>query len=163
VEIDKEHWAYQMRRLLLFGNSVKTNNPGDIIIEWLARFRKLYDQIITRGLNYHEKTGVLRKPKRGQEKRRPGHNLVLRLQNRADDALRFLYDLDVPFTNNLAERDLRMIKIKLKISGCFRTAAGAKVFLTMKSYAATAKKHGLRMLDALASAFENKPLSFSTI
>lgn len=163
IEIDKEYWAHQMRRLLLFGNLVKTNTPGDITIEWLARFRKLYNQIIARGLNYHEKLGVLGKSKRGKVKRRPGHNLLLRLQNRIDDALRFLYDLDVPFTNNLAEQDLRMIKIKLKISGCFRTAAGAKVFLTMKSYAATAKKQGIRILDALASAFENKPFSFSTI
>lgn len=69
---------------------------------------------------------------RGQKCRRTGHNLLLRLQSRKEDVLRFLADLSVPFTNNRAEQDLRMMKVRQKISGCFRTTAGAEDFAAMK-------------------------------
>jgi transposase len=140
VEIDKEPWAKSMIRLLLFGHVKVQQDPQNITDDWLSRFRKIYDNIIASGLLLHENLGLLSKPKRGRVKRRPGHNLLLRLKNRSDDTLRFLYNLDVPFTNNAAEQSLRMIKVKQKVSGCFRTTDGAKDFLTVRSYTATAKK-----------------------
>lgn len=161
TEIDKEPWARQMARLLVFGNNVKKICPDTITPEWLERFRRLYDRIIGCGLAFHESLGVLSKPLRGKVKRRPGHNLLLRLQKRADDTLRFLYDLDVPFTNNQAEQDIRMIKVKQKVSGCFRTMSGAQFFLTLRSYVATARRHGFRALDALRLAFKKKALNFA--
>jgi transposase len=161
TEIDKEPWARQMARLLIFGNKVKKISPNTITPAWLERFRNLYNRIIGCGLAFHESLGVLSKPLRGKVKRRPGHNLLLRLQKRADDTLRFLYDLDVPFTNNQAEQDIRMIKVKQKISGCFRTMSGAQFFLILRSYVATARRHGFRALDALRLAFKKKALNFA--
>jgi len=158
IEIDKEPWARNMRRLLLVGHRFAEQKRLDINSQWLARFKKLYDQIIIRGLSFHENLGVFKKPSRGRIKRRPGHNLLLRLKNRSDDVLRFLSNPEVPFTNNQAEQALRMIKVKQKISGCFRTLEGAKNFLTVRSYTATAKKQGFKTLDALTCVFQEAPL-----
>jgi transposase len=71
--------------------------------------------------------------------------------------LRFLEDLRVPPTNNLAERDIRMVKLQQKISGCWRTLDGAQAFLTVRSYVATARKHGVNPLAALRRLFEGNP------
>jgi len=158
TQIDKEPWAKSMARLLKVGKNTVEQNPQNITIEWLTKFKKLYDLIISKALSYHENLGVLKKPKRGRAKRRPGHNLVLRLQKYEEDVLRFLSNPDVPFTNNQAEQSIRMIKVKQKISGCFRTAEGADQFLTVRSYTATAQKQGIRILDALTHAFKGVPL-----
>jgi len=147
-----------MARLLKVGKNTVEQNPQNITIEWLTKFKKLYDLIISKALSYHENLGVLKKPKRGRAKRRPGHNLVLRLQKYEEDVLRFLSNPDVPFTNNQAEQSIRMIKVKQKISGCFRTAEGADQFLTVRSYTATAQKQGIRILDAPTHAFKGVPL-----
>ena len=156
IEIDKEPWARRMYSLLLIGCNAKRNFQN-ISVEWLAKFKRLYNLIISKGLAYHEKLGVFGKPKRGRVKRRHGHNLLLRLEKRSEDTLRFLHDSDVHFTNNISERALRMIKVKQKISGCFRTSDGAKNFLTIRSYTATAQRQGYRILDVLIAAFQNTP------
>lgn len=159
-EIDKEPWARDMARLLLFGHNFVQQKPQDITPEWLARYRRLYIKIICKGLVFHENLGILKKPQRGKIKRRPGHNLLLRLQGRADDVLRFLHDQNVPFTNNQSEQALRMIKVKQKVSGCFRTKKGATDFLTVRSYTATAQKQGYGVLDALFNAIRGTPINF---
>lgn len=161
TEIDKEPWARDMARLLCFGNNFSQRKREDISVEWLARFRKVYDKIIAAGLAFHEKLGGLKKSGRGRIKRRPGHNLLLRLKNRADDVLRFLHDENVPFTNNQSEQALRMIKVKQKISGCFRTTSGAESFLTVRSYTATAQKQGHNTFEALVAAAQRAPINFA--
>ena len=161
AEIDKEPWADVMARLLIFGNKLKQLRPEGITTKFLGEFKAIYMRIVQCGLDYHNELGILSKPKRGKIKRRPGHNLLLRLQNRADDVLLFLYDLDVPFTNNMAEQDIRMIKVKQNISGSFRTTDGADDFFAVKSYVATAKKQGQAPLDVLVSAFQQKPYGCS--
>ena len=158
AEIDGELWARNMSRLLLTGCHAKQNFQN-IPVEWIAKFLKLYDLIISKGLDYHEKLGVLKKPKRGRVKRRHGHNLLLRLKKRSEDVLRFLHDPDAPFSNNISEQALRMVKVKQKISGCFRTFEGAKNFLTIRSYIATAQKQGFSVFDALTAAFQEAPLN----
>ena len=67
------------------------------------------------------------------------------------DVLRFLYDFAVPFTNNLAERDIRVMKVKMKISGGFRTMAGARTFACLRSVISTARKQGRNILQTLAA------------
>ena len=87
--------------------------------------------------------------RRGRVPRRTGHNLLLRLATRKQDTLRFLHDPTVPFTNNQAERDGRMMKLRQKISGGFRSAEGAMNFALIRSLFSTAKKQGWNVIDAL--------------
>jgi transposase len=161
VEIDKEPWAKNMIRLLLLGHQKIQQNDGNISMQWLTSFKNLYDKIIEKAIAFHEKLDAFKKPSRGRIKRRPGHNLLLRLKNRVDDVLRFLNNPKVPFTNNGAEQSLRMIKVKQKVSGCFRTFDGAKNFLIVRSYTATAQKQGFKIIDALMYAFLGTPLALA--
>ena len=78
-----------------------------------------------------------------------GHNLILRLHRRRGDVLRFLGDPDVPFTNTQAERDARMMKLRQKISGGFRSRSGADDFAIVRGAISTAKKHGWNILETL--------------
>ncbi len=88
--------------------------------------------------------------------------LINRLQRRRDEVLRFMSDTSVPFDNNGSERDLRMVKLQQKISGCFRTTEGARSFCRVRSYLPTARKQGHSLLSALERAFNGKPLVFQT-
>ena len=123
---------------------------------FVAWMQARYDRIVAQGLTFHESQPPPAQPKPangkklgGPQRRRTGHNLLLRLQSRRDDGLRFLTDPSVPFTNNLAERDLRMMKVVLKICGCFRTAAGAENFATLRSVLSTARKQGWSPIETL--------------
>lgn len=158
-ELDKESWAELMVQLLLLCNDYK-KKLHIVPLEIIQTLREVYFDIIDVGLKYHENLGPLKKPPRGKIKRRPGHNLLLRLKDFASDVLRFLSDPCVPFTNNQAEQDIRMIKVKQKISGGFRTFSGAQSFLTLKSYTETAKKNNVNILHALFAAFQKKPIIF---
>ena len=82
---------------------------------------------------------------------------MLRLDNYADDVLRFATDFTVPFDNNLSERDVRMVKIAQKVSGGFRSNEGAKAFLAFRSYLSTAAKQGVNRLEALRQLFNDGP------
>jgi len=90
-------------------------------------------------------------------KRTKAQNLLLRLDERQEEVLRFAHDFRVPFDNNLSERDLRMIKLQQKISGCWRTRQGAERFLAIRSYLSTARKQGQRPLDALTALATGEP------
>jgi len=90
-------------------------------------------------------------------KRSKAHNLLLRLERYEPDVLRFAHDFQVPFSNNQAEQDIRMVKLQQKISGCWRTQQGAERFLAVRSYLSTARKHGLGALDALGALAAGRP------
>jgi transposase len=115
-----------------------------------ALIDRCYDMIVTEGLLFHEARPALAKAgRRGRQPRRVGHNFLLRLSTRKSDALRFLTDPGVPFTNNLAEQDGRMMKLRQKISGGFRSHDGATDFAVIRSVLSTARKQGWNMLQTL--------------
>lgn len=86
--------------------------------------------------------------------------IIDRLRRRRDEILRFMTDLSGPFDNNGSERDLRMIKLQQKTSGCFRTPDGARNFCRVRSYLLTARKQGYSLLRALERALAGKPFPF---
>ncbi|MCL2473128.1 MAG: transposase, partial [Treponema sp.] len=87
--------------------------------------------------------------------------LLRRLKEYKCEHLRFLSDFQVPFDNNLAERDLRMIKSKTKVSGCFRGSSGGSVFAAIKSYTSTLRKNSKNIFDGLKAAFRGMPVSWA--
>jgi transposase len=89
-----------------------------------------------------------------QQKR---HALAARMKDRENDYLRFARDLRVPFSNNAAEQSIRMCKLRIKVSGCMRSMAGAEEFCAIRSYPATADRHGIGALEALTRAFQGNP------
>ena len=157
IEIEKEAWAKKMSRLLVkMSRAVaKAVEKGQLVLaeRQRRRFEALYDAIVAQGIAFHEAQPPLdRKPgARGRKPQRPGHNLLERLRAYRSDVLRFLFDFAVPFTNNRAEQDIRMMKVRMKISGCFRTNAGAETFATLRSVISTARKRGWNILQTLAS------------
>ena len=120
-----------------------------------------YFEILQQGFAAHRmqtpspEAPIPKKP--GRRKQDASKNLLDALLARAEQVLAFLDDLSVPFTNNLAERDLRMIKVQQKISGTFRSEQGATAFCTIRSYLSTLRKQGRPMLAALTAVFEGTP------
>ena len=95
--------------------------------------------------------------KRGRPRQGKARSLLLRLDRYQDDVLRFAHDLNVPFDNNQAERDVRMVKLQQKISGCWRTREGADAFLALRSYISTARKQSQGVLATLQAAVQGEP------
>lgn len=138
LEEIKETWAFKMSRLLRL-LSRWTDPP-------LHRVLSYYDWIVAQGLKFHESQKSL-----DGRKRRVGHNLLLRLFNFKDAVLRFLTTPGVPFTNNQSEQDIRMIKVKQKISGGFRTTSGAEIFCNIRGFLSTQRKQGFNLFQAILS------------
>src|SRR5271165_1282844 len=157
IDIDKEQWAWQMRDLLVEANGAVQGaiieGAAALPTPVLRTLIKRYNAIVRRGLAFHRNQPPLARQigARGRAPHRPGHNLLIRLHKFKRDVLRFLYDFAVPFTNNEGERDLRMMKVKMKISGGFRTMAGARTFACLRSVISTARKQGWNILQTLAA------------
>jgi transposase len=153
IEIDKEDWARRMQILLRRAcHAANLARERGVMLKprFVARIERQYDAILAQGFAYHRDLPELRRSqRRGWKPRRVGHNLLLRLHQRRDDALRFLHDPLVPFTNNQAERDVRMMKLRQKISGGFRTQEGAETFAIIRSVLSTARKQGWDLIATL--------------
>ena len=157
VDIEKEPWARRMSRLLVRAarrvERAVAQGRAALAAGCARRILSVYDAIVRRGLAFHEAQPALarRRGARGRAPRRVGHNLLERLRVYKTEVLRFVSDFAVPFTNNQAEQDIRMMKVRMKISGGFRTWAGAETFATLRSVLSTARKQGLGLLQALTT------------
>lgn len=150
-------WALKMKNLLIYANDIKTKgllNPMTI-----EQIELQYCQIIRQGFEQEPKPKIREKPRPGRVAKSKSLRLLEVFKFRSDQVLLFMYHPDVPFDNNLAERDLRMIKLKQKISGCFRTTDGANVFCRIRSYISSARKQGHRILEAIETALLGEPVS----
>jgi transposase len=168
-ETEKQAWAKNMSRLLLEikrqVDNNKENGGGNLHPKQLSDFERHYDGIINEGLSLPENS-VLKdeaNKKRGRTKQAPAKNLLDRLRDHKHEVLAFMYDFAVPFTNNQAEQDLRMMKVKQKVSGCFRSFNGAQYFARIRSYISTARKNKVNVLDALQRVFIDQPFDFVAI
>ena len=156
IEFDKEPWAELMRDTLLAANiavhEAREAGAKALEPEVIAAFVDQYWAAVRLGLAFHRQLPGLKAKANasGRTKQRPGRNLLERLKTFKTETLRFLTDFDVPFTNNLAEQDLRMMKVKMKISGSFRTLDGAQTFARLRSVVSTARKQGANILKTLA-------------
>jgi transposase len=122
----------------------------------LAGYRAAYEQIIALG-HHQNPPGTTPTGKRGVIKQTPARNLLVRLDRDREQVLRFAHNFEVPFDNNLAERDIRMIKIQQKVSGCWRTTVGADRFLALRAYISTTRKQHRDTIDALARLAKHQP------
>jgi transposase len=157
IAFDNEPWATGMRDCLRNAchavAQARARGETALSPAALQTFHARYFEALREGLAFHRSLPRLKKAssKSGRTKRRAGDNLLLRLHRFKDDVLRFLVDFEVPFTNNLAEQALRMMKVKMKISGGFRTPEGAQTFAALRSVFATARKQRFHILQTLVA------------
>jgi transposase len=160
IEFGQEPWAEPMRDMLLDAHeavrAARAAGESALPAEQVEAFVERYWAAVRMGLAWHRELPKLSTTAkgRGRPKHRPGHNLLDRLKKFKTETLRFLTDFDVPFTNNLAEQDLRMMKVKMKISGSFRTLEGARIFAILRSIVSTARKQGCNILQILTATPE---------
>jgi transposase len=167
IELDHEKWARKMQVLLRRAcHAVNLARERGIALKppLVALIERRYDAIAAEGFAYHRCLPVLRRAqRRGRKPHREGHNLLLRLRDRRADVLRFLHDPSVPFTNNQAEGDARMMKVRQKISGGFRAKDSADDFAIIRSVLSTARKQGWNILETLMQEPEKLILALRTV
>jgi transposase len=159
-------WANDMAELLL---EIKTAvedtraQAASVPPEWLEACDRRYEAIVQEGF---EATPLPPPPapagtakKGGRPKQTPPRNLLIRLRDFKAQGLAFMYDFHVPFDNKQAERDVRMVKVKQKVSGCFRTLEGAERFGRIRGYISTARKNAKNVFEAIREAFVGAPSS----
>jgi transposase len=161
----EQTWAFQLSLLLVSIHShveqLRAAETEAFTAAQLAAYEARYEAILAQGL----KDNPLAAPapeapkKRGRPKRSPPRNLLDRLHPQKASVLGFMHDFTIPFDNNQAERDVRMMKLKQKISGCFRSEDGARMFCRIRGYLATMRKQGHNIFEALVDLFTGNPQS----
>ncbi|MEB3336824.1 MAG: transposase [Leptolyngbyaceae bacterium] len=165
LEHSDQAWAFQMSLLLvtIHHQVEQAQAQGQDALEPTQReaFAARHEAILDQGLalNPLPSPSPQAPKKRGHPKRSPSRNLLERPRSQQASVLGFMHNFAIPFDNNQAERDLRMMKLKQKISGCFRSEAGAKQFCCIRGYLATLRKQGHNLLDALMDLFSGHPQS----
>lgn len=160
IENFNHHWARRFKLFLLTAKKVvdeaKLNGLTALPEPKIAQIERLYTQLVTAALKATSPPPEgWPQGKRGKPKKNKARNLAERFDKHQAAVLAFVYDFKVPFDNNLAEQDIRMIKVQQKISGCFRSWLGAEDFCTIRSYISTIRKQGLGVWRALASVFSD--------
>lgn len=155
-EQDKQEWAKQMKTLLEEINSKVIDAGGVLEIEKSREFREKYRKLLKKADIECPEPPPKEKGKRGRVKKSKSRNLLERLRKFENDVLRFMEIDYVPFTNNLGESDIRMTKVQQKISGCFRSIDGARIFCRIRGYLSTCRKHGVTSSYALGCLFDGK-------
>lgn len=154
----KHRWPSLFKNLILFMKGLKDDavSRGETCLseKVLDHLDRRYDMILRLADMECPPPPESKTRKKGKKKKGKERSLLERLQSRKRYVLSFIRDFDVPFDNNQAERDIRPIKIKAKVSGCFRNKANAQKFLDVHSYISTCAKHGISAYDALKYAFE---------
>ena len=152
-------WLQALIRLLLRMQTAviqaKAAGQTELPPRQLAGYEAAYTRLLHDGLRTTPPSPPTGKA--GHRKQTPTRNLLDRLVAHRVAVLAFLHDFRVPFDNNQAERDLRMLKVKLKVSGCFRSPAGADQFCRIRGYISTLRKQGYSVLDGLTSVFTGEP------
>jgi transposase len=159
VEELKQPWAEKMSSLLLKMLELVKRQPPKIkkLPEYeTAPLLEQYKQILNEGYEANPESHV-KSGKRGRQKRTKVQNLLKRLDDYRKNVLAFFTDPRIPFTNNQAERDVRMLKVQQKISGCFRTSEGAEIFARIRSYISTTRKQDLNVFGSIVKALSGKP------
>ena len=160
VEQYDQAWAAEMKRLLCdIKDEVASTSARHTTLppDRLSDYEAAYDALIAQGFAANPSPPKTKPRPIGRPKQAPPKNLLDRLHKHKAGVLAFMYDFRIPFDNNLVERDVRMIKVQQKVSGCFRTEDGAHIFCALRSYISTARKHGLNAIDAIYNAFLDQP------
>ncbi len=155
---DHQGWATKLVDYLYEANKVVKDRGGSLSEDEMIPWKRRFTRLLNAGVKANPETN-LSKPKKGRQKRTKAQNLIKRLKERQADYLRFMTDDEVPFTNNQAERDLRMMKLQMKISGCFRTVIGAEDFARIRSYISTMRKNGYKVFNGIKLAILGQPLT----
>ena len=156
----EQTWSVRFKKLLLDMKKVRDkallSEEDEVSYYHRHKFDKEYDAIIKTA---YEENPLPETPakKRGRKKKSKVLNLICRLDNYKESVCLFIKNLCVPFDNNQAERDLRMVKVKTKVSGCFRSEEGAQEYLTIMSYIGSARKHGINAFTAIREALNGNP------
>jgi len=163
-EQDNQQWALAIKLLLIEIKNATKDAGGSLPENVVNEYCKKYREIIAAGEAEcplpETKKIIDGKKKRGRIKKSKARNLLERLALFEKDTLRFMEDVDVPFTNNLAENNIRMTKVQQKISGCFRSMEGAYIFCRVRSYISTCRKHGMAVTTALKMLFRGEMPDF---
>lgn len=158
-EQDDASWAKEMKELLLqikaTVEAAKQNGKNALKPLELSAFHKKYREILAEGFKKYPDNSGNAPPQKGKKAQSKEKNLLDRLEKYEAETLRFMHDFDVPFDNNMAERDLRMMKVKQKISGCFRSNQGTKQFCRIRGFISTIKKQRKPILNALKTVFHS--------
>ena len=163
---ESQSWATELINLLIEMKAAKEKaiekGKSEFTEEKLEEFSKKYDYIIKKAYEENPMPQDLQNTgkKRGRKKRGKTLALIERLDIHKVSICLFIHDFDVPFDNNLSERDIRMVKTKTKVSGCFRSFSGAENYLKIMSYVGSAKKHGNRAYGAIKQAIPGNPEYF---